>query len=261
MRISYRTHGGNKPYWEKRWNNVDADSGALNLDRYPGKYAEQTLNRLTVQGTILEAGCGAGRVLRYYHNRRRDIVGIDFIATALPKIGRADPTVPLVAADIEKLPFSNGEFAAVLAFGLYHNLENGPMAAITETRRVIKSDGLLCAAMRLDNLQNRVIDWIADRTAPAGPKYFHKSNYTKDEWVRMVSDCRFAIEEIYFVENMPFLYKFRFFRKRSQKQFDENRARSEGYQFSLLGNALQKTLVSLLPRSFCNGIVIIARAI
>ena len=261
MRVTYRSHGGNQTYWQARWDNVDADIGELRLDWYPGKYAEQTLRDLPVPGPILEAGCGAGRVVRYYRDRGRDIIGMDFIATALQKIARADPAVPLVAADIEKLPFSNGHFAAVLAFGLYHNLENGPEAAIRETRRVIRSDGLLCAAMRLDNLQNRGIDWIADRTAPDGPKKFHKSNYTKDEWVQMIGHRGFAVESVYFVENMPFLYKFRFFRKRSQKKFNETRGRSEGYQLSPLGNALQKTLVSLFPGSFCNAVVIIARAV
>jgi len=260
MRISYRAHGGNKPYWEERWTNVEADSGTLNLTRYPGRYAEETLNRLDVQGPILEAGCGAGRVLRYYHGRGWNIIGMDFIATALRKIAQADPSIPMLAGDVEKLPFDDGRFAAVLAFGLYHNLERGPQAAIAETRRIIKAGGLLCAAMRLDNLQNWVIDWMAGRATRDAPKQFHKSNYTKQEWVQMFRACGFAIEETFFVENMPFLYKVRFLRHKSQRRFDENRGRGEGYRFSPLGNALQKALVSLFPGSFCNAIVVIARA-
>lgn len=260
MRVTYRSHGGNQAYWQTRWDSAGVDTGELRLDRYPGKYVEQTLRGLSVPGPILEAGCGAGRIVRHYRNCGRDIIGVDFIASALQLITRADPTVPLVVADIEKLPFPNAHFAAVLAFGLYHNIENGPEAAFRETRRIIRSDGLLCAAMRLDNLQNRGIDWLAERAETDGPKNFHKLNYTKDEWIRIVALCGFTVEKTYFVENMPFLYKYHFFRSRSQKKFDETRARGEGYHLSPFGRALQQTVTSMFPGSFCNAIVIIARA-
>ena len=61
------------------------------------------------------------------------------------------------------------------------------------------------------------------------------------------------------VENMPFLYKFSFFREKRQKEFDENIARRDGYQLSILGNILQKFLINLFPNQFCNIYVIIAK--
>ena len=36
MRISYRAHGGSHDYWQRRWDGVAVDSGAINPDRYPG---------------------------------------------------------------------------------------------------------------------------------------------------------------------------------------------------------------------------------
>ena len=67
MRISYRAHGGALDYWQRRWDGVAVDSGAINLDRYPGLYAERTLAAPRPDGPVLEAGCGAGRVLRHSH--------------------------------------------------------------------------------------------------------------------------------------------------------------------------------------------------
>ena len=37
-------------------------------------------------GRILEAGCGAGRILKYFHNKQFDIIGIDFIENAIEKL-------------------------------------------------------------------------------------------------------------------------------------------------------------------------------
>ena len=38
---------------------------------YPLRYALETVN--SKDGAILEAGCGAGRILRYYHDLEYDI--------------------------------------------------------------------------------------------------------------------------------------------------------------------------------------------
>jgi SAM-dependent methyltransferase len=259
-RITYRPHGGSRAYWQARWDDVDADTGELNLQHYPGKFAEDTLRRLAVGGPILEAGCGAGRVVRFYHHQGRDIIGMDFIPTAVQKIRQAVPTVPLTAADVEKLPFADESLSCVLAFGLYHNLEQGVAGAVRETRRVLKTGGHLCAAMRLDNIQNRMIDWLANRKQSSGEWRFHKINYTQKELKDVFSHNGFAIEDIYFVENMPFVYKFRPFRAASHKTFNETKGRAEGYRLSLLGNAVQKMLIGLFLPAFCNAAVIIARA-
>ena len=61
MRISYRSHNV-RDYWEKRWDDIPADQPMENNQVYPLKYAEQTVK--DQQGKILEAGCGAGRILR-----------------------------------------------------------------------------------------------------------------------------------------------------------------------------------------------------
>ena len=78
MRITYRSHDV-KNYWADRWANIPADSAMTNEDVYPLKYALQTVKHKN--GHILEAGCGAGRILRYFHDRGYDIhvaQGVDF---------------------------------------------------------------------------------------------------------------------------------------------------------------------------------------
>jgi cyclopropane fatty-acyl-phospholipid synthase-like methyltransferase len=57
-----------------RWSNIEADTEAQNPDVYPLKFALKVVQK---GDKILEAGCGAGRILKYFHNRSFNIIGID----------------------------------------------------------------------------------------------------------------------------------------------------------------------------------------
>jgi SAM-dependent methyltransferase len=159
MRITYRSQH-NRDYWEERWNNVCVDHKMENKDVYPLKYAEMILDG--GKGKVLEAGCGAGRLLRYYKDLGWDIKGIDFIASVIDKLKAEDADLDVEPGDITKLQFDDETFMYVLAFGLYHNLETGIDKALSETARVLKKNGKLCASFRADNMQTKLVDFLAN---------------------------------------------------------------------------------------------------
>lgn len=260
MRITYRTRGV-KEYWASRWADIPADSAMTNTAAYPLKYSERTVT--AADGPILEAGCGAGRILRYYHERGYDIAGIDFIDVAIDKLKAIDPTLKVETGDVTQMHFADNSFRYVLAFGLFHNLEHGLDAAVTETCRILQKGGRVCASFRADNLQTRLTDWLADRKArhsgKAAGAVFHKMNLTRREFAMLFERAGFVIESVEPVENMPILYKFAFFRSTGHKVFDENKARAEGYRLSLIGQLLQDFLMKFFPDQFCNIYVLIAR--
>jgi SAM-dependent methyltransferase len=261
MRVTYRK-ASNKNYWTKRWADIPADKPMDNPNVYPLKYAQMTVK--DKNGRILEAGCGAGRILRYYHDRGYDILGMDFIEVAIQKLKENDPTLKAEVADITNLRYESESFDYVLAFGLYHNLEHGLERSIEETFRVLRKGGRVCASFRADNIQTRWTDWLTERRtkkqgADAGPRSFHKMNLTKGEFAALFERAGFVVESVFPVENMPILYKFAFFRAHAHKVFDENRARAEGYRLSGLGQLLQDALMRFLPDQFCNIYVLITR--
>jgi SAM-dependent methyltransferase len=261
MRITYR-RAENKDYWTKRWADIPPDAPMENHDAYPLKYAELAVR--AKDGPILEAGCGAGRILRYYHDRGYDIVGIDFIDVAIEKLKAADPTLKSEVGDITQLRFADGAFKYLLAFGLYHNLTGEQLEkAVAETWRVVRPGGVVCASFRADNIQTRLTDWLADRRskrpADGEARAFHKMNLTEGEFTALFRRAGFTIDAVYPVENMPILYKFAFFRSREHRAFDENKGRKEGYRLSGLGQVLQDTLMRVAPNQFCNIYVLIAR--
>ena len=263
MRITYRTRGV-REYWTARWDEIPADAPMVNADVYPLKYAQMTVK--DKKGKILEAGCGAGRILRYYHDRGYDVIGIDFIDVAIGKLVEIDRTLHAEVGDITNLRFADEAFDYVLAFGLYHNLEHGLGKSVQETHRVLKKGGLVCASFRADNIQTRLTDWLADRKAKskatrARTKVFHKMNLTKGEYEQLFTRVGFIIDFVGPVENMPILYKCAFFRSAGHKEFDENKARMEGYRLSWLGQHLQQFLMRFFPDQFCNIYVLIGRKV
>lgn len=263
MKATFR-HKKNKEYWNDRWSNVSADSPMENTDAYPLKHAKQTIKNIS--GRILEAGCGAGRILRYYHEKGYDITGIDFIEAAIEKLKEADPTLHVEVGDITSLRFDDESFNYVLAFGLYHNFENvlDIEKALAETNRVLLKGGRACASFRADNIQNRINDWLTEqRQKKTGAKqmnykHFHKMNITKNEFLTLFKNAGFKIKKFYTVENMPILYKFKFFRASGHKEFNEALGRKEGYRLSPVGSIIQRSLIRLFPNQLCSIYVIIA---
>lgn len=265
MRITYR-YSNNKDYWDKRWADTPIDSAMTNNNKYPLKYAEMMIkdNR---EEDILEAGCGAGRILRYFHERGFNITGIDFIPDVIDKLKQADRTLNVVTGDITKLNFKDNSFQYILAFGLYHNLPMDKIIeAISETFRITKSKGKVCASFRADNFQNRLNDFITKRrecrsSKKCGdrPKQFHKMNLKKNEFRELFERTGFEIKSISSVENMPLLYKFSFFRHDKHKAFNEKLGRSEGYLLSPIGTFIHNMLVKFFPDQFCNIYVLIAQ--
>jgi SAM-dependent methyltransferase len=261
MRVTYRSKDV-KTYWEDRWADIPADEPMENANVYPLKYAQMTIH--ANDGPILEAGCGAGRILRFYHNQGYDITGMDYIDVAISKLREIDPSLKVEVGDITRLKYLDQSFKYVLAFGLYHNLNDGLSDAVMETFRVLKKGGVVCASFRADNIQTRLTDWLSENKAahksPATTsRAFHKMNLTKSEYAMLFRKAGFKIETVMPVENMPILYKFSLFRAHGHKRFDESKGRTEGYKLSALGECLQKLLMGLFPNQFCNIYVLVGR--
>ncbi|GHU03933.1 hypothetical protein FACS1894205_1320 [Alphaproteobacteria bacterium] len=239
-----------------------------NENAYPLKYALLCVHDLSE--SILEAGCGNGRVLRYFKERGYAITGMDFIEEAVQKLKQADPELDVETGDITDLRWQDETFNSILAFGLYHNLRDEALEqAMRETTRILKHGGKLCASFRADNIANRINDWHTNYRSRnslscgdiASPtlKEFHKLNLTEKEFSSLVRRYDLKIKQFYYVENMSFLYKFQMFRHAEHRQFDESKGRREGYLLSGLGRGLQNILMRLLPSSFCSIYVVIAR--
>ena len=271
MRVSFRSRG-HKDYWSDRWRRISVDEPPSNTSSYPLKHALLALG--SDQGPILEAGCGAGRILRLLQSQGREVVAFDYIHPVLAKLKRADQQLQITTADVTSLPYKDNAFSSVLAFGLLHNLPlDMALIGLAEMSRVLKPGGGLCLSYRADNLQNWINDFVLRHLASKQDRYnrglkirshsgdkFHKMNLSRRELTKLVVDAKLKVEGIEPVSNMPLLYKFRLFRFKTHRQFDENLARAEGYRLSAAGQFFHRVLMCF-PNTFCNVYVVYARKI
>ncbi len=254
MRKTYREKKSPE-YWITRWNQIPVDAPAEGHDSYPLLYANMVVRDR--DGEVLELGCGAGRLLRYYHARGTRIVGVDNVAPVITKLQACDPELRVVHADARTLPFETGRFTTVLCFGVYHSLEDDVAAAISETFRVLRPGGRLCAEFRSDSLHNRMIDYYKGRGKHATE--FHKWNYRRQEARAMLKQAGFLIEKEYSALNMPLLYHVPFLRHPSQRHSDEHSARISGYRLRKWLQTLHSVGLRLLPGLLANEYSFVGR--
>ncbi|WP_019625457.1 class I SAM-dependent methyltransferase [Thioalkalivibrio sp. ALJT] len=117
-----------------------------------------------VSGRVLEVGCGTGRNLPLYAVPER-VIGMDPDLAALRRARRRAPSVPLVVARAEALPFADGVFDTVVS-GLVFCSVQDPPRALTEVRRVLGAEGELRMLEHVRHARPGVARW-QDRVQPA----------------------------------------------------------------------------------------------
>jgi SAM-dependent methyltransferase len=96
----------------------------------------------TPPGPILEAGCGAGRFVKYLHDRDFDCRGIEFNPVTVRNVKDKWPELQVVQGDVERMPYADGTFKGLLAVGLIEHFEPGPEKVLGELWRVLKPGGI-----------------------------------------------------------------------------------------------------------------------
>jgi len=251
----------NADYWEDRWANSGVDEdGFKNKNIYPIKYAELIVDK---GDKILEAGCGAGRVYFHYKNEGFDIKGIEYSKNAVENILAKDSGADVIEGSITELPYVDKSFDAVLAFGLYHNIEDQKelQKAFDETIRVLNHGGQLVASVRFDSLENNLVEKIM-KTRSKGKAFdrFHRWHFSLEDMKGFLGESM-EIETVYYARNVSFLFKYDFFRNAQlkSKSFSEAKARSGGFELNRFGMFLDNILHGLFPKLFSNLLVVIAK--
>jgi len=97
-------------------------------------------------GSVLDVGCGAGRVASLLADRGFDATGVDVSEPLVADARSRRPDVDFQVADVRNLPFESTTFDyAVFSFyGLDYVLPRAErLAALRELRRVLKPSGVL----------------------------------------------------------------------------------------------------------------------
>ncbi len=101
------------------------------------------LAELTGDESILDAGCGNGRYLETLRARghRGPVFGADLSAGMLRTARPVNTGVPLLATDVQALPFPAGSFDVVLAMHMLYHVPDRARG-LAEIRRVLRPGGV-----------------------------------------------------------------------------------------------------------------------
>lgn len=99
---------------------------------------------------VLDAGCGAGRMLPLLAGLGCQVVGMD-LSQAMARRARQDhPTYPVQVAATSALPFHDASFDGVfLWYSTIHTSDDRLPDVFTEARRVLRDEGLLLVAFQV----------------------------------------------------------------------------------------------------------------
>lgn len=138
-------------------NNLEFYESPVSARAYLGQRVTQGEARICellceASTSVLEVGCGAGRMYEALGADRPEWVGVDYAETPLRLFAQRHPDAHLEHADATALPFNDGSFGAVLLG--YHMIESiMPSArrsrAIAEVARVTTLGGVVVITRHL----------------------------------------------------------------------------------------------------------------
>ena len=116
-------------------------------------FISRVLGRGTCARTVLDLGCGSGRLTVPLRNAGHHVVGVDLSLVALRAFRRRSRGIPLVQGDTSNLPFADGSFDGVVAIQTLEFVEVS--AFMRQCGRVLRPGGLLI----FDALNRRSYKW------------------------------------------------------------------------------------------------------
>ncbi|MBL0886774.1 class I SAM-dependent methyltransferase [Myceligenerans indicum] len=138
-------------------------------------------------GSVLDAGCGSGRMSRYLAARGTAVRGLDLSPGMIAQASRAQPGVPFDVGTLTDLPYDDGEFAGVLLwYSIIHTPAHAQPAIFAEVRRVVRAGGWVLAGFQTGAGVRDV--------APAYRRYGHdvelvRYPFTPDQVARWMSEA------------------------------------------------------------------------
>jgi SAM-dependent methyltransferase len=182
--------------WEDIWDSASIEV-ELQAVQYPRSMAtiHDYLPYLDKDSLILEAGSGLSAVVITLRAMGYHVVGADYAENALHASRNYDPTLPLLAGDIHRLPCADNSVSAYLSFGVLEHFEHGMGPALAEAYRILQPGGTLVLTIPYPNIIQRLVAW---RRQSRGSNLltnddFYESTYTRKALVEAVTDAGFSV--------------------------------------------------------------------
>lgn len=212
-------------------------------------------------GKILEAGAGRGRWVFHLLRGGYDVTGIEIARTEIGEAKAFDPKVPIEYGDVRNTGYADRSFDAVISLGVVEHFIEGPQAAFSEVRRILKTGGLFLVTVPTQNLMRIA---LFNRIKSLQNKYrrirgvaleFEEYRYSRHQFESLLCNAGFTIIERAPDDFLPplnmGLYNDSHFLQHPLRQWHLNG----------VGNLLNSALSAISPWLHCSGTLWVCRSL
>ena len=145
------------------------------------------IERLPINASVLDAGCGAGVPISLMLSERFKVTGVDFSEA---QIGLARKQVPLanfICRDMTKLDFPENSFDGICSYyAIIHIPREEHQPLLMDFYRMLKPNGLALLCLGAENLADDIDDnYLGTR--------MYWSHYDTDTYLKILKDCGFSL--------------------------------------------------------------------
>ena len=157
--------------------------------------------------TLIDIGCGSGRLTRLYHQGFRNVIGFDFAMETL-KVNRAwavrngARNIDLIQADAGNLPLRRGSVDAALCNDVFQHVpDEARQPFLKSIFRSLAPGGRFLITVRSFSISRKLIQLLregrihrdAQMSGSALPIHF----YTREEISGLLARCGFDVRKVY----------------------------------------------------------------
>jgi ubiquinone/menaquinone biosynthesis C-methylase UbiE len=147
------------------------------LDRLPLDRAmlDAAVNRIATRGLVLDVGCGPAPAGRYLRARGVAVIGADLSAGMLAVARQREPLLPLVEADMRRLPLRANSFAGVISYyAIQHLPRDDVSTALKDMASILQPGGLVLLAAHLGDETRYLDEFLGHRVHPVGGNLYQR---------------------------------------------------------------------------------------
>lgn len=191
-----RRYDSTRQAWETIWDSASVEN-ELRAVRYPRSMEtiRAYTSYLSPDDLILEAGSGLSAVVITLRQMGYRVIGLDYAINALHTSRQYDPTLPLLAGDVHRLPCADNSLGAYLSFGVLEHFEHGMAPALAEAYRVLRPGGILVLTIPYPNIVQRLVTWRRQMQGEThlNDDAFYESTYTRRQLIENVTGAGFSL--------------------------------------------------------------------
>jgi len=140
-----------------------------------------------LQGAVLDAGCGEGRLAELMAKMGFQVSGFDESRDSLKQARERNPGLTFWTGKMDSIPVPDQSFDAIIAGDVLEHLEDD-RAAVKEFRRILKPGGIAVISVPADPEKWSIDDdWSG-----------HKRRYQQDQLAKLFSSAGFVQEAGYY---------------------------------------------------------------